>query len=761
MTDFTIRALGLLSIMFYCSCLNGQEELDQNTTTQKQSRQTLGLVLAGGGARGIAHAGVIQALEEMHIPIDAIAGTSMGALVGGLYASGMNANELQEVIFHMDWEKAFDDKGGRTDYPVRRKSDDYDYPTSITLSFKDGSVAFPMGLVQGQQVRLIIKELMRPVSHIKDFDKLPTPYRAVATDAETGKAYVFSKGDIVTAMRASMSLPGLLAPVEHDGKLLMDGGMANNIPVDVARNMGVDRLIVIDIGTPLKDRNELTSVLSIADQLVGFLTRKNSIDQLESLGKNDILVRPDIGSVSMMSFDQQELIYQKGYEAGMALADALQPLHLSKQSWLSYTKSKRPPHLSNPPIDYISIDNNSSVSDELIKVHISQPLEQPLNREQLIKDIAVIYALDYWEIVDYSVINENDSSGLLIHAKAKGWGGHELKVGANIVVDLDGRSELNLGSSYLLKGVNRLGGEVYFRAQIGSKSLLSAEFYQPLDLKSRFFLSPQLFYKSEEVLGFGPEHDLSEGIAGWQVREGQVNLAAGVNVFSSSQFRGGVFRNSGRYQSTTSSEKNANKEDFDEGGFFAYYRYDALDSAFFPKRGAFFYVNYEKNNTDYGSNNDFERMQLYGQAAFTFGNDDANTVIFTARTGQSNNASNEPQNYYQLGGLFNLSGAGQNFYSGRQMAFSMAQYQRKLSKNSVIPFDFPVYAGFSVEGGQLWSEREDIDISDFTLSSSIYLAVDTPVGPLYLAYGHTNESLNAVYFSLGWPFLSNAAGFGR
>ena len=722
---------------------------------------SIGLVLAGGGARGIAHAGVITALEEMQIPVHAIAGTSMGALVGGLYASGMTAEELKEVIFTMDWETAFEDSVDRGELPMRRKNEDYDYPSQIQLSFKDGGVALPLGIVEGQQVRLIIKELMQDTAHISDFDDLPTPFRAVATDIETGDAYIFRDGDIVTAMRASMSLPGLLAPVEHEGLLLLDGGLANNIPVDVAREMNADRLIVIDIGTPLMKRDEITSLLSVADQVLGFLTRKNSLYQLEKLTEKDILIRPDLEGTGMLDFDRQALTFQSGYDAAMALKEELSILSIGDAAWGQYLASR---HISTPAdssIAYIAVENNSRVSDEMISRRISQTIGEPLHREQLVQDIASIYALGYWDLIDFEVRRSDKGVGLIVKAKSKSWGGNKLKFGLNLISDMDGISDFNLGASYALKGINSYGGEVYGRAQVGDTLLLSAEFYQPLDLDSRFFIVPYLGWEDRQVLTLGPEFDVLDVIGQWRVRDVRAQVAGGVNLFNNSEFRLGVFRGRGEYDVDVASNPALVEDTFDEGGVFASYRFDSLDNSFFPTRGAFLYANVERQEESFGASNDFDRWQLFGQGAYSFGKNKGNTVLLTARLAQSEDATSEPQNFYQLGGLFNLSGLSQNLYSGRQMAFAMAQYQRRLSDRSVLPIDMPVYAGFSVEGGQLWSEHSDIDYGDLILSGSIYLAIDSPLGPIYFAYGRTDESQDAIYISLGWPFLSNNTTPGR
>ncbi len=342
----------------------------------------IGLVLAGGGARGIAHAGVIRALEEMKVPVHAVAGTSMGALVGGLYASGMDADDLAIVVENMDWERAFQDGVDRSDQPQRRKEDDYDYPTQIRFSLKDGSVSMPLGFIQGQQVQQIIKELMRDVAEVRDFDDLPIPYRAVATDIETGQAYVFDRGNVVTAMRASMSLPGLLAPVEHNGLLLIDGGIANNVPVSVARDMGVDMVIVVDIGTPLRDRENINSVVAVADQMIGFLTRKNSEEQLATLTATDVLVSPDLTGIGMLDFDLADEIYRRGYETAMSLAPQLAALGLSDGDWVNYLAAREIAKPVDRPIDLIAVHNSSRVSDDIIRVRLNQQVGEPLDRAQ-------------------------------------------------------------------------------------------------------------------------------------------------------------------------------------------------------------------------------------------------------------------------------------------------------------------------------------------------------------------------------------------
>ncbi|RLQ21639.1 hypothetical protein DWB85_11535 [Seongchinamella sediminis] len=720
------------------------------------------LVLAGGGARGIAHVGAIAALEELQVPVKAIAGTSMGALVGGLYAQGMDARQLREVVETMAWDEAFEDSVDRDSLPQRRKEDDYDYPASLSLALNEGGLSIPLGIVQGQQVRQMIKDLSLNSDHIDDFDRLPTPYRAVATDIETGDAYVFSGGDIVTAMRASMSLPGLLAPVEHDGRLLVDGGLAMNIPVKVGRDLGGERLVVIDIGTPLRDRSEINNLLDVGDQMINFLTRKNSIEQLGLLTDRDLLINPDLSGIGMLDFELSSEIYQRGYDATMAMQDALRPLALGSEAWARYLANRNMATPGEPVIDRIDIFDDSHLRSDVIRVQLSQQVGQRLDRQQLRADIENIYALDHWQIIDYDVVSAgSDGNVLEIHATAKTWGDNDLKFGLNLVTSLDGSSEINIGASYLWKGITDLGGELYARGQVGDLMILETEFYQPLEVRGRYFIAPYLGYRDHDTTTLGPEYGSGDPVGIWRVRRLASQLDAGWNVFKNSQLRLGLFRNVGEYRSDVEIGGDLPEDRFHEGGIAASLRYDRLDNPYFPTRGGFMYAEYQLLRDELGADANFERWQAIAQGAFSFGANHRNTLIFTGRTGQSLDAPNTPANYFQLGGLFNLSGLPQNQLSGRQMAFAMAQYQRRLSGTSVLPFDAPAYLGVSIEGGEVWSRRPDVNAGDFMTGGSIYLALDSPLGPLYLAYGRSEDSQDALYLSLGWPFLNNQFRMGR
>ena len=266
------------------------------------ARPKVGLALSGGGARGVAHIGVLKVLEERRIPVDYIAGTSMGSIVGGLYASGMSAQELETLVTRIDWADAFSDWIPRKDRSFRRKRDDDLYLVKNKPGISGLRLKFPPGIIDGQKIDLLLKRCSLPVVGVRDFDDLAIPFRAVAADLVTGEAVVLGRGDLALAMRASMSIPIVFAPREVDGRLLADGGISKNLPIDVVRGMGADIVIAVDISTPLQNREQLQSVLAITDQLTGIMTRRDVDEQIASLSEDDVFIQPDLGDITTASF---------------------------------------------------------------------------------------------------------------------------------------------------------------------------------------------------------------------------------------------------------------------------------------------------------------------------------------------------------------------------------------------------------------------------------------------------------------------------
>src|SRR5690348_3010232 len=330
-------------------------------------RLRIGLVLSGGGARGIAHVGVLRVLEQLHVPIDAIAGTSMGAVVGGLYASGLSPDQIERTIRSMNWQEAFRDRPPREDLTLRRKQEDENFLVKFPIGIKGGRPVLPMGLIQGQGLTEMLRRLTLPVSRITSFDDLPTPFRAVATDLENGQEVVMGSGDLTSAMRASLSAPGVFAPVERGGQLLVDGGVSDNVPVDVARAMGVDVVIVVDVGFPLLPRNKLTSVTAISNQMLAILMRRKSEQELGRLGPHDILIRPALGDTSSFDFGNVNRLLGVGAAAAWQMRDRLAALADNPEQYSAYQERRVSLRQPPPVIDFVKVETESEASSQTIE----------------------------------------------------------------------------------------------------------------------------------------------------------------------------------------------------------------------------------------------------------------------------------------------------------------------------------------------------------------------------------------------------------
>src|SRR3990167_6303703 len=310
------------------------------TAAPTTKRPTVGLVLSGGGARGLSHVGVLKVLEQAQVPVDLIVGTSMGAIIGGLYASGMSADELEHEILALEWGDLFDPREPRQLLSPRRQEEDFEFSPVLRLGFRNGEFRLPSGAVSTRALEAMLRRYTLPTRHKASFDGLPIPFRAVATDMETGQAVVMEHGDLAAALRASMSVPGVFAPLELDGRILGDGGLVNNLPVDVARRMGADVVIAVNIGTPLAGRETLGSLLGITTQMVNILTEQNVQASIATLTPRDLLIQPPLGKLSSSDFEKASELVKIGHDHARSVAEALKRFSTDAAGYAQWQASR-------------------------------------------------------------------------------------------------------------------------------------------------------------------------------------------------------------------------------------------------------------------------------------------------------------------------------------------------------------------------------------------------------------------------------------
>jgi NTE family protein len=731
--------LGLISALF--SVTAGSQEKAE-TVSSELSRPKIGLALSGGGARGAAHIGVLRVIEELRIPVDYIAGTSMGSIVGGLYASGMSPDQIEQEVAAMDWEDVFLDEQQRPDRSYRRKQDDRGNYIKFRPGIKDGEITLPSAFVQGQKFDLELARLTTPVAHIRDFDRLRIPFRAIATDATTGEKVVLGKGDLAQAIRASMSVPGAFAPVEIDGRLLVDGGMADNLPIDVVRAMGADIVIAVDISTPLLKRDELESVLSLINQLTGFLTRRNVEEQIATLTKRDILLVPDLKDVGSADFVQAREAVKLGYAAADRSRGTLSALSLPPESYAQYLASNPIDRRGIPTIAFVRMDNQSRIGDSLILQRLNVKVGEPLDREKLEAAIGRVYGLQSFESVRYEVVEENGQTGIVVHAREKSWGTDFLQFGFELAAGMEGGdSAFNLGVVYTRTPLNSLNGELRLAAQIGDEPHLGAEWYQPLDPLSRYFVHAGALHQRRKINIYSGD----TAVARYRVIDSGLQLAIGREFGTWGEARIGVHRYTGEAEAIIGPPV-VGDLDFDGGDVFVRVAVDRIDNVRFPRDGHTGSLQWTGSRESLGADSEFDQATLRFAAAHSWGGH----TLFGKTLYATTVDDNAPlQNQFRLGGFTELSGLQPYQLTGQHAGLLTFGYMREVELMQFLQF----YGGVTVEAGNVWQAESQISFGDSIKAGSLFAGFDTPIGPLYVGLGLAEGGRESLFLRLGQPWF--------
>ncbi len=386
-------------------------------TASTPPRPKVGLVLEGGGALGLAHIGVIQWLEEHRIPVNYVAGTSMGGLVGGLYATGHSAAEVKELIKPIDWDEVL---AGQTPYKnlsFRRKQDAADYPNRLEFGLRNG-VEFPEGFNSGQGVMMILDRVALPYSNIKDFNDLPTPFACVSTDLVTNQAYVFRKGSLSLALRSTMSLPGIFTPVRWNGQIFADGGLMDNLPVDVAKSMGAEVTIAVHLETAKMDPNATLSSFGVLGRSISVVIAAN---ELRSMEKADMLISVPLEKFDSMQYNRAEALIKAGYAAAEAKATMLKTLAVDESTWRAYLAQRAARRLTAPAPQFVEVTGTSpklaSAIEDDLKDNIGKPVQTAALQEQLLD----LKGQGRFSNFSYQMTDRDNQPGLLITATEKSY----------------------------------------------------------------------------------------------------------------------------------------------------------------------------------------------------------------------------------------------------------------------------------------------------------------------------------------------------
>ena len=707
------------------------------------ARPKICLVLSGGGARGAAHIGVIKALEAQRVPIDCITGTSMGALVGGAYASGMSVAEMEQMIATISTAKLFIERPPREEQALRRKLDDRSILLRPEVGITDDfEFKLSKGVVSGIQLETYLRRLSKAGGYRK-FDALPIPYRAVATDLVTGKAVVLADGELANVMRASMSIPGAVAPAEIDGRMLVDGGLTNNLPVDVARAMGADVVIAVNLGTPLLKRDEIRSLLGVTAQMINILTEQNVQASLASLTPRDVLIEPALGDFSATDFDDLSLAVPIGEAAARQAQSKLAGLALTPEAYATW-RSERPKVVADDlaPVSEIRFRPMSRVSADAVTAMLESKADAPLDREALDRDMRLLFGTGDFEHVNYRIMEEAGRRVLDIDAVEKSWGPNYLRFGLGLGSDLQGDSFFNLAASYRRTWVNELGAEWRTDAQIGRTSLLATEFYQPLQRRSGWFVAPRFELERRTVDLFSGTHR----IARYDIKTVDGALDVGSELGRYGEARIGLLAGRGSASLDTGPQSLEPPGSVQRGAMTARLVIDRLDSANFPRSGYAATAQLFASLPGLGADDRYTKWDVQGGVSWSYGR---HTVNLAARAGGA--LGNDPLPRYDLmqwGGFLQQSGYPTGALLGERLTFGRVIYEYKLVEQKLFE---GLYAGVSLEAGRMDMPLVPGSPTGLLKSTAAFVGFDSPLGPLYLGFGVTADGNRSGYLYLGRP----------
>ena len=725
----------LLSATAHAQAINGE-------AVAPASRPKTCLVLGGGGARGGAHVGVLKVLERERIPIDCIVGTSMGAIVGGLYAAGYSADEIHTILDNVDWNAALRDKPPRSDRGMRRKEDDLRLLGGVELGIHEGNLAFPRGVIQGQRLELLLRNLLLPVATVQDFDDLAIPFRAIATDIVKGEKVVFGEGDLAAAIRASMSVPGVFAPVKIEGRLLVDGGVLDNVPVDEARKLGAQRLIVSRVGSPLRTEAGLTSPLAITEQMSSILMQRAVEAQLATLGAQDLLLTPELGDIASEQFNRAPEAVAPGLRAAEEAGAQLQRYGVDEAAYAQFTAHHRMPRFDPPLVRFVEVDGQGTGTQTFVEQRLAPLIGKPLDVPRVEQTLATLYGEGRYEKIGWTPVQRDDETwGLQVNPVDKAWGPDFLHLSLRVSDDFDGASAYQFTAELTRTGLSESGAEARVRAAIGEETQLFLEYYHPLGLRAHHALSTYLQYRATNRDISFAQGDLGD----YRYFQAYGGVRWTYSPHRDWEFAAFLERGHERVRFDLGDPELRGRYHANLGSLGLQLRHDSIDSSTFPTEGHRASLTYQRFDAALGASLDSAVTRLQWDGAWSWGE---HRWVGGVRASTSTGSDALLATYGFVGGLGNLSGyPEQSIFAPHTALLRLMYYRRVLHTDNLITL--PLYVGGSAEYGGFWATRREAGFGSMMPAGSVFVGADSPLGPIFLGWGRAEGGRDSFYLTFG------------
>ena len=707
-------------------------------TRVPQHRPKIGVALEGGGAMGLAHIGVLKWFEEHHIPVDYVAGTSMGGLVGGFYATGMTPEEMQKLIEGLDWRKILDDRTPYEDLSYRRKEDQRAYPNSLIFGLKHGLSA-PEGLIAGHQIGLLIDRVTLPYYGISSFDDMPVPFRCVATDLVSGQSHVFQGGSLAVALRSTMSIPGAFSPVREGKAVYVDGGLLDNLPTDVVRQMGAEIVIAVHLEAAPIEAKDIRSVFGVLNHSVSAMIKEN---ELHSLELADSIVSVPLGEFTTVDYAKSEPIMQRGYEAAKAKAPMLQAFALSDADWNAYQQSRKArQHTELPVPQFVKIEGASTKGEEYASHYFRSFVDKPLDTAKLDDVLTRMTGIGRYDSAGYWLTEENGKPGLLVHVVEKNDAPPTFQPAFEVDGSQAGNVDFTTGTRFTFTDVAGFRSEWRTDLLLGNTYGIQTELYRPFTADSRWFFAPHAD-ASDTTFQIYAKND---PLADYRIYRINIGGDVGYSFGRFSELRVGYEIGSLNNQLRLGTPQIPAVEGR-VGQSHLHYLLDRTDDPVIPRRGFTAETNFRWFDQSPAANNGFPSMDLklgYFQPitrpASLFVEGEGGSTFRTTNTGI-------PQ--FFLGGPLRLSAYGNNEFQGNQYYLFRAGFIHDLL--TLPPFvGKKVYAVGAYEIGKMYGVTADTNLpNDVALG---FLA-ETAVGPFFIGGSVGDSGHRKWFFQLGRVF---------
>lgn len=722
--------------------LPGDPQLPSLLMNAQGQRPKVGLVLSGGGVRGLAHIGVLKVLKQLKIPVDLVVGTSMGAVVGGAYASGRSIEELEEFVQHTDWPAVLADRPPRQNLSYRRREEDQLIPSRLELGVdpRGGRTTLPPSAAGNSALEAALESLVRGEQAETPINRLRLPFRALATDLLNGDLVEMVDTPLFLALRASMAVPGVFSPVRVNGRAVVDGGLVRNLGVDIARKMGAELIIAVNVGSPLLEEREITSAVGVANQMLQILTNQNVAHSLRELKSVDVLIDPDLGNIGFMDFDRFGEAMASGQRSALAAQERLIGLAVDDAQYASFERLRlrEPEPLSQMalPLASLKIEGTQRSNPKALREELGLKLGELTGPEDIKRATAALYGLGDFERIDAQISDQGDQRHVTLHVQEAEWAHNRLRFGLALQSNFGDTNRFSISAMHVSTWLNRWGAELRSYASLGEDRGLSLDLIQPLGAGSPWYVDMSV----ELGASNGDLHDIN-GRRRMRIsnEQTQSQIAFGRRLSNWGDVRFGLARISG---SSKVLIPEPDERTLERNGFrasFLQLRADTLDSLAFPSRGYLLGTRAQYVRSDSGS--DYLNFDAIGMAAFRAGRWAGHLYTEWSHAALGSTGGS-------LGGFLRLSGTTENSLSGRTIGFARLVMARRIG-DMPLGLGGAIRAGMSLELGGIIRDRESFAREQLKLAGSAFLAFDTRFGPFYLGAGSTRRGDTSAYLFLG------------